>query len=86
MATLDEVKAQIQTLKDDVATEASQVQASLKDLNDEVHALKDQIASGSGVSAADLDALLASIKGIDAAVQDIVPPGATPAPATAPAP
>ncbi len=78
MATLQEVQAQIQKLKDDVATEAAQASAALKDLSDQVQALKDQIAGGAGVTAADLDGILTSIQGVDSAVQDIVPPGATP--------
>ncbi len=78
MATLQEVQAQIQKLKDDVATEASQASAALKDLSDQVQALKDQIAAGAGVTTADLDGLITAIQGVDTAVQDIVPPGANP--------
>ncbi len=74
MATLDEVKAAVQALKDDVATEATQVSAALKDLNDQIQALKDQIASGSTVTPADLDGLVASVKDIDTNVQNIVTP------------
>jgi uncharacterized membrane-anchored protein YhcB (DUF1043 family) len=76
MATQKDLQDAIQQLKDDVATEAAQAAALLKDLGDQIQALKDQLAAGTNVTSADLDALVASVKGVDASVADIVPPGA----------
>jgi hypothetical protein len=57
MATLAEVKASI-------AAEAAEVTKKVNDLADEIQALKDALAAGTLVTAADLDDLKASVEGI----------------------
>ena len=57
MATLAEVKQA-------VADEKAEVLAKLTALGEEIQALKDQIAAGSPVTAADLDELVASVHDI----------------------
>ena len=57
MATLLEVK-------DAIAAEKAEVLAAVTGLNDQVQALKDQIAAGSPVTAADLDDLVSQVHDI----------------------
>lgn len=68
MATLDEVKAEVSTLGSAVAAAKAASAAQIQTLSDQVTALQAQLAAGTGVTSADLDALLASIKGVEAAV------------------
>ncbi len=74
MATLDDVKAALAQAATDATAEKAEVTAAISALNDTITALQAQIASGSVVTAADLDGLLASIQGIDAQVKDITVP------------
>lgn len=80
MATLIEVQNALAKLANDTATEKTEALAAqlastdaIKALTDQVAGLKAQLANGTTVSAADLDALLAQINGIDTAVQAIIP-------------
>lgn len=85
MATLEEVKAAIASLKDHVSTENGQVSAKLADLAAQIQALKDQIANGTVVSSTDLDALVASVTEITGQVDAIIP-DAPPVPDPEPVP
>jgi hypothetical protein len=60
MATLDDVKQAIS----DLQTAAQSVDDGLNRVATEIQALKDQIASGGGVTAADLDGLVVSIQAV----------------------
>lgn len=80
MATLAEVQAGLAKLVAVTAaekTEAVAAQAAstdaIKTLGDQVAALKAQVLTGGAASATDLDAILAQIQGVDAAVQAIIP-------------
>ena len=67
---LAELRATIAQVKVDLADEKTEVAAAIQ-------ALKDQIGSGTPVTAADLDELITSVKDIGAGVKDIfIPPTA----------
>jgi predicted nucleic acid-binding Zn-ribbon protein len=53
-----------QELEEAIAAERAEVQGALASLKTEIQALKDQIASGSPVTPADLDNLIAAVKDI----------------------
>lgn len=81
MATLKEVQDELAVLKQHISDESSKVQAKVKDLGDQVQALKDQLAAGTAVTAADLDGVVASIKDLETGVDTIdTPPVVPPAP------
>jgi hypothetical protein len=61
MPTVAELKTAV---ADAVGQEAAEVAARLKALEDEVVALKEQIANGTAISQADIDDVLTSIRGI----------------------
>jgi septal ring factor EnvC (AmiA/AmiB activator) len=72
MATLDEVKAALATLQTDEAGITEELQAivtSLLALTNRIAELEAQIASGGGVTAADLDAIKATISDTAAALE-----------------
>ena len=80
MATLIELQTAVSKLASNTATEKTEALAAqrssteaIKALTEQVAALKAQLANGTTVSTADLDALLAQITGIDTAVQAIIP-------------
>ena len=80
MATLAEVQNALTKLANAAAVEKAEALAaqlastdSIKALTEQVAGLKAQLANGTTVSTADLDALLAQINGIDSAVQSIIP-------------
>lgn len=74
MATLQELKDAIASVKVDIAAEKAEVQSKLADLLQQIKELKDQIAAGTLVTQADLDALIVSVSEIDAGVKDISEP------------
>lgn len=74
MATLQELKDAIASVKADIVSEKNEVQALLGALKTQIQDLKDQITAGGLVSQADLDALSASVSEIDAGVKDISEP------------
>jgi flagellar hook-associated protein FlgK len=69
--TLDQLKTDIATLKSDTAAEAVEVSTALQGLRDQIKSLQDQIAAGTVVTQADLDALDASVVDADTAVKAI---------------
>ena len=80
MATLVELQTAVSKLASNTANEKTESLAAqlastnaIKDLRDQVAALRAQIANGTAASSTDLDALLAQINGIDTAVQAIIP-------------
>jgi flagellar hook-associated protein FlgK len=74
MATLDDVKAALAQAAADATAEKAEVATAIQALNDRIAALQTQIAAGTLVTAADLDALVTQINGIDAQVKDITVP------------
>ncbi len=74
MATLADIKADIQSAKDAIAAEKVEVHAQLDALGAQITALTDAIAAGTAVTAADLDGLHASLQEIVASVSDITVP------------
>lgn len=74
MATLQELNDKLAGLATDIAAEKAQVQAGVTDLKGQIQALKDQIAAGGTITAADLDVAIAKIDAIDAGVKDISEP------------
>ncbi len=79
MATLQDVKNEIDNLKTAIDKEKGEVSAALQVLKDQIAALQAQIASGSGVTSADLDGLVASVKDAEGKVDAI---SGAPAPVT----
>lgn len=67
MATLDQVKAEIQDVALAVAAEATEVKNAIQ-------ALKAQIAAGGEVTHEDLDGLIVSLESIRAGVSGIITP------------
>jgi len=86
MTTVIELEAKITTLIDHVTKESSLASATLKDLNDQIAALKAQVTAGAPATQADLDRLSAALDGIIKAVDGIIPPVVVPVPAPIPAP
>jgi len=86
MTTVIELEAKITTLIDHVTKESSLAIATLKDLNDQIAALKAQVTAGAPATQADLDRLSAALDGIIKAVDGIIPPVVVPIPAPIPAP
>jgi chromosome segregation ATPase len=78
MGTKQELEQAIADAKADIVAEKAEVQAKLTDFQAQIKALQDQIAGGTAVTSADLDALIASVKEIDAGVKDISEPQAPP--------
>jgi hypothetical protein len=76
MATLQEVQDAIAKLQADTVAEAQEVSAALATLTTQITDLQTQVATGTVVSAADLDVLLQQIQGADALVQAIITPAA----------
>lgn len=74
MATLKDVQDALDQAAKDATAEKAEVATAIADLNTQIQALKDQIANGSAVTAADLDGLVTKIQGIDAQVKDITVP------------
>lgn len=74
MATLAELQAKIEAINITIDEERTQVQGLLVGLRAQIQALQDQIAAGSLVSQAQLDALAASADAIVARVRDISEP------------
>ena len=74
MATLEQLKTDVQAAKDAIVAEKGEVATKLTALALEIQTLKDQIAAGTTVTQADLDALDASVKEIAAGVSDITVP------------
>lgn len=71
MATLDEVLAKVDEVQATVTAEKAEVALKLKALTDEIIALKDKIASGAGVTAADLDGVIGKLGTIATSVSTI---------------
>ena len=86
MTTVIELEAKITTLIDHVTKETSKAGATLKDLNDQIAALKAQVTAGAPATQADLDRLSAALDGIIKAVDGIIPPVVAPVPVPAPIP
>jgi len=74
MATLDDVKAALAAAAEAATNEKAEVGTKLDNLNVQIQALKDQIAGGTLVTAADLDALVTQINGIATDVENITTP------------
>ena len=72
MATLADIQAALAQAATDATAEKQVVSDALKALVDKVAALQNQIDSGSVVTSADLDAVLASITGLDAQVKGLI--------------
>jgi ACT domain-containing protein len=77
MATLEDVKAEISTLKDHIATEGAEVKTAVTALQDQVATLQAQIAAGTAVTSADLDDLITQLKDVETGVDNIIAPPAT---------
>jgi flagellar hook-associated protein FlgK len=73
MTTVAELEAKVTTLVDRVTSETAQSTAKLQSLADEIKALKDQIATGSPATQADLDRLASALDTIIVAVGNIIP-------------
>lgn len=58
------IMASLQEVKDAIAAEKQEVLDGVKALNDQIQALKDQIANGTPVTAADLDEIVSSVHDI----------------------
>lgn len=71
MATLQEVNDKLTVLATNIALERAEVQAGIASLKAEIQALKDQLASGTVVTPADLDNLVGSLNTLDAAIKAI---------------
>lgn len=71
VATLQDLNDALATAKADIATAKTAVQVQLIDLAAQVQSLKDQIAGGSIVTAADLDTVLTAIKDVDESAKTI---------------
>lgn len=74
MATLQEVLDKIAQVGADIVAEKAEVQGALSTLKDQVKALQDQLAAGTGVTSADLDNVLAQLDAIDTGVKAISEP------------
>lgn len=74
MAKLEDVLAELDTLKETVAAEQAEVAASVAALKEEIAALKATVEAGGGVSAVDLDRVLEKIKDIEGGVSSIFTP------------
>jgi len=74
MATLADVQAALAQAAQDATTEKEEVAVAIQELSDQITALKDQLESGTVVSAEDLDSLVATIQGIDEQVKGITVP------------
>ena len=79
MAKIDELKADIATFKDAALGEVDKLQAAVKDL-------KDKVATGSGVSDADIQSVIDQVDAAKAALAADVAADAAPAPEPAPEP
>jgi flagellar hook-associated protein FlgK len=62
--TKEQIMATLQEVQDAVAAEAAEVTAKVNELTAEIQRLNDLIAAGGAVTAADLDALKASVEAI----------------------
>jgi len=71
MATLADVQAALTKASEDATAEKAEVAAAIQALTEEIRVLQEQIATGSAVTSADLDALIIQVEGIDTQVQDI---------------
>lgn len=60
----EKLMATLQEVKDAIAAEKAEVLAGVGALNDQIQALKDQIANGDPVTPEDLDALVSSVHDI----------------------
>lgn len=76
MATLQEVVDAVDQDKAAVEAAAARVTADLQALRDQVTALQDQINAGGAVSAADLDAVVASVDAVTGEASQIDAPPA----------
>lgn len=74
MATLKDVQDALAQAAVDATAEKAEVTAAIQALKDKIAALQAQIDAGTVVTSADLDAIVASINGIDAQVKDISVP------------
>ena len=71
MATLQDVTAALEALKTTALEERTEVLAALSGLTEQIVLLQAQVASGAGVTAADLDALVSQISEVAATVEGI---------------
>lgn len=71
MATLQEVKDEIESLKTRVSDEVSEVAGKVQVLVDEIQSLKDAAQNGTVVTPEQLDELVTSLKSIGEAVEAI---------------
>lgn len=78
MATLQEVKDAIAALQATTEEERLEVTAAMDALRAQVTALQEQVAAGTGVTAADLDGLILAVDAASAAVETIVTPEVLP--------
>lgn len=92
MATITEIQTAIAQNATDAASEKLEVNAkltavasTLSTLEATVASLQAQIAAGTGVTAAQLDGILAGVQSTGADIRGIFTPDATAAPAPAPA-
>lgn len=76
MATLQQVTDRIAKIAADADAEKAEVAALLQGLKDQIKALQDQIAAGTGVTSADLDGILTALDSVDSKVADISGPTA----------
>lgn len=78
MATLQDVNDALDKLSSDIAAEVTVVSTKIQALNDSIAALQAQLANGTPITSADLDATKAKADAADAAVKAMIPPDATP--------
>ena len=76
MSTLAELNTKLTDLTTAIADERTEVQGMLAGLRTQIQTLQDQIAGGSVVTQADLDALGASLDAVIAQVRAISEPAA----------
>lgn len=80
MATLKDIQGGLAKVREDIATEAQEVSASIAELIKEVQGLKTQLENGNLISQADLDGLMESVTEIDGSVKAIYMPPVPDAP------
>lgn len=76
MATLQDLQQKLAELGQTIVAEKAEVQGALTDLKAQIATLQGQIASGTLVTAADLDNLVAAVDAIVVGVKDISEPTA----------